>query len=408
MTKQSLPAVSDVTADTLESFKTQDKIVVVAYFAADDKTSNTTFTEVAGKLRDNYLFGAVNDAAVAKEEGVSQPSIVLYKTFDEGKNTFTEKFDVEAITKFAKSAATPLIGEVAPETYQGYMDSGLPLAYIFAETPEERKEFADDLKSIAEAHKGTLNFATIDAKAFGAHGSNLNLEADKWPAFAIQDVKKNLKFPYSQDKKITAKDIKQFVADFVSGKLDPSIKSEPIPEKQEGPVQIVVAHNYKDVVIDNDKDVLLEFYAPWCGHCKSLAPKYDELAAMYTGNEDFNKKVTIAKVDATANDVPDEIQGFPTIKLFPAGKKDSPIEYSGDRSIESLAAFVKENGKYGVDAYVAPAEEKPIAEEAEKVGEAAKAATEGIKESAKSVVSEAAEAVKTAVADSDEGTHDEL
>jgi hypothetical protein len=48
----------------------------------------------------------------------------------------------------------------------------------------------------------------------------------------------------------------------------PSIKSEPIPETQEGPVTVVVAHNYKDVVLDDDKDVLIEFYAPWV--CSTL------------------------------------------------------------------------------------------------------------------------------------------
>ena len=121
MTKQSLPAVSTLTAETLEEFKTADKVVLVAFFAADDKASNSTYNEVASTLRDDYLFGATNDAALAKAAGVKQPAIVLYKTFDEGKNTFEEKFDKEAITKFAKTSATPLIGEVGPETYAGYM-----------------------------------------------------------------------------------------------------------------------------------------------------------------------------------------------------------------------------------------------------------------------------------------------
>ena len=121
-------------------------------------------------------------------------------------------------------------------------------------------------------------------------------------------------------------------------------------------------------------------------------------------------QVTIAKVDATANDVPDEIQGFPTIKLFPAGGKEEPITYSGSRTIEDLAEFIKENGKYKVDAYEGKNEtgddtEAPLAEG---MGEAARAATE----TAKSAASEATEAVKTAVKDTDEADdgaeHDEL
>ncbi len=126
MTKQALPAVSVLTSETLEEFKTSDKVVVVGYFAADDKTSNTTFAEAAETMRDNYLFGATSDAALAEGEGVKQPAIVLYKSFDEGKDVFEEKFDKEAISKFAKTAAIPLVGEVGPETYAGYMGVGCP------------------------------------------------------------------------------------------------------------------------------------------------------------------------------------------------------------------------------------------------------------------------------------------
>jgi protein disulfide-isomerase A1 len=120
-----------------------------------------------------------------------------------------------------------------------------------------------------------------------------------------------------------------------------------------------------------------------------LAPKYEELANLYADPE-FASKVTVAKIDATANDIPDAIQGFPTIKLFPAGAKDSPIEYAGSRTVEDLATFIKEKGKYQVDALSA----------------AAKKPEEGGDVTAASVPSETESAVPSASGDDRE--HDEL
>lgn len=126
-----------------------------------------------------------------------------------------------------------------------------------------------ELKPIAEKHKGKINLATIDAKAFGQHAQNLNLDVGKWPAFAIQETVKNQKFPMDQSSTLSAKTVGKFVDDFLSGKVEASIKSEPIPETQDNPVTVVVAHTYKDIVLNDKKDVLIEFYAPWCGHCKA-------------------------------------------------------------------------------------------------------------------------------------------
>ena len=107
-------------------------------------------------------------------------------------------------------------------------------------------------------------------------------------------------------------------------------------------------------------DIVVPVFAPWCGHCKALAPKYEDLAALYQDSE-FKDKVVIAKVDATANDVPDEIQGFPTIKLYPAGAKSEPVNYSGSRTVEDLVQFVKENGKYKAEVSEKQEEETPVA-----------------------------------------------
>merc|ERR1711864_9980 len=126
------------------------------------------------------------------------------------------------------------------------------------------------------------------------------------------DTVNNKKYPYDQELEITAETIGKFVAEFVEGKVEPSIKSEPIPETQEGPVQIVVAKNYDDIVLDDKKDVLIEFYAPWCGHCKALAPKYAKAACMLAEKE---AKIVLAKLDATEEgSVAEkfEVRGSPT------------------------------------------------------------------------------------------------
>lgn len=57
--------------------------------------------------------------------------------------------------------------------------------------------------------------------------------------------------------------------------------------------------NFEEIVKNSDKDVLVEFYAPWCGHCKALAPKYDELALRVNRN----KNLVIAKIDSTKNEI---------------------------------------------------------------------------------------------------------
>lgn len=119
------------------------------------------------------------------------------------------------------------------------------------------------------------------------------------------------------------------------------MKSAPIPKKNDGPVTVVVGNTFDKIVKDESKDVLIEFYAPWCGHCKSLEPIYKKLGQKYKSE----KNLIIAKIDGTANDSPPEFktEGFPTIYFAPAGKKSSPIKYEADRTLEGFTKFLEAN-----------------------------------------------------------------
>lgn len=97
--------------------------------------------------------------------------------------------------------------------------------------------------------------------------------------------------------------------------------------------------NFDSVVLKSGRPAMVEFFAPWCGHCKTLAPVYEELGQAFAFAED---KVTIGKVDADEHrDLGKKygVQGFPTLKWFD-GKSNKPVEYNGGRDLESLSAFI--------------------------------------------------------------------
>ncbi|CAD6506076.1 BgTH12-07007 [Blumeria graminis f. sp. triticale] len=111
-----------------------------------------------------------------------------------------------------------------------------------------------------------------------------------------------------------------------------------------------------DEVIFSGKPALVEFFAPWCGHCKALAPVWEELA------QDFafaKESIIVAKVDADAEKSLGKrfkIQGFPSIRFFD-GKTENPEEYTGNRDLESLTEYItKKTGIRAKKPKTAPSE----------------------------------------------------
>ncbi|CAN6326756.1 unnamed protein product [Urochloa humidicola] len=126
------------------------------------------------------------------------------------------------------------------------------------------------------------------------------------------------------------------LAEFVNSEAGTNVKIAAVPSS----VVVLTPETFDSIVLDETKDVLVEFYAPWCGHCKHLAPVYEELASVFKQDEG----VVIANLDADKHtDLAEKygVSGFPTLKFFPKGNKAGE-DYDGGRDLDDFVKFINE------------------------------------------------------------------
>lgn len=355
----------------MSEFTKSDDVVLVGYFqpgSAEEKE----FAKVAEKFRNDYSFGSIK-----------APSVVMFKKFDEGFAAFDGKVTEESLSNFIQSESVPLMAEIGPENYMKYFESKLPLAYFFYGDDEQRNKFGPMIESAIKEFKGKINAVYIKASQFGQHADSLNLKKE-WPGFVVHSMEKDLKYPF-EGKEITKEAINKFVGGVLSGEIKASFKSEPIPEKDEGPVKVIVHDNFDKTVFESKKDVLVEFYAPWCGACKNLAPIYDKLAAKYAKLKGGDSLI-VAKMNAVANDLPEslnfELRAYPTIKFFKAGSKE-PVEYEGDHSLKAFIDFLNQHSTKLNNVQLEKAEQEEEEARVQKVKEAREKAQKEAEEAKK-------------------------
>ncbi|XP_043691074.1 protein disulfide isomerase-like 2-3 [Telopea speciosissima] len=100
------------------------------------------------------------------------------------------------------------------------------------------------------------------------------------------------------------------------------------------PVFQLTPSNFESKVLNSNRVVLVEFFAPWCGHCQALTPIWEKAATVLKG------VATVAALDADAHkSLAQEygIRGFPTIKVFVPGKP--PVDYQGARDVKPIVEF---------------------------------------------------------------------
>ncbi|XP_076328847.1 protein disulfide-isomerase 2-like isoform X2 [Tachypleus tridentatus] len=344
------PAKELSTAEDATLFKESAHVVVVGFFQDQEADDAKVFLEVADEI-DDYPFAITSSKKVYKQLDVESDGVVLFKKFDEGRNAFEDEITIKSLKKFVKANSLPLVIEFDSENAQKIFDGDIKthiFLFISKSSPEYTK-LVEDYNSAAGVYKKKVKFVVVDTEKEDHERivEFFGLKKEDMPAVQIIQLKDDVKKFKPETKEISLKTIHSFLEGVFDGRLKEHLLSEDVPEDwDKHPVKVLVSKNFESVAFDKSKDVLVEFFAPWCGHCQHLAPIYGELGEKYKEND----AIVIAKMDSTRNELEHtKISSFPTIKLYKKGTNEA-IEYNGELTLDGITKFLETNGEYGKDA----------------------------------------------------------
>jgi len=338
------------TAAAAKKFLDTSDIAVIGYFKNDESYLKKAHMKAADALPDVKFAHTLADE-VKEEMKVSESKVVLYRPKrlqSKFEDHIVECTDSAKLKDCLEEAAIGLAGERTQDNAEVFKKP-LFVAYFNIDYVKDTKGTNYWRNRVMKVGKKIQDegekafFAISNSEAMSRELEECGLEAGNKPVVCAWDSKGK---KYKMAESFGMDTFEQFIRDVLAGKVEVHLKSEPIPETNPDFVKTVVAKNFDDVVNDETKDVLIEFYAPWCGHCKSLAPKYEELAEKLKDEP----SVVIAKMDATANDVPPQydVRGFPTIYFAPKGSKDSPKRYEGGREVDDFVKYLARESTDGL------------------------------------------------------------
>ena len=342
MRKKTGPATKLIqSTEDIDKLK-KDNDVVLIYFG-NNKNELDEYTKVARKNED-FPFANVENEEIAKKLGIKMGTVVMFRNFEEPQKELSGSLTSKKIEEFIDSFSSPKVMGFDEKAAQIIFGKAIPAIILYCDKNSDKwDEYRKLMETISDKIGGKLKVVQTDIKEGMASrlAEYIGVKESDLPSVRIADTRIDLK-KYNMEGEINEKNILKFIEDWENNKLKPHLKSAEEPKENKGDVFVVVGKTYEKEVINNDKDVMLLFYAPWCGHCKALHPKYEEVAKKL---KEKNPKLLLAKIDATENEVENiNISGFPTVKFYPGNKKNkAPIDYNGDRSVNDMIKFIKTN-----------------------------------------------------------------
>ncbi|KAM4031051.1 protein disulfide-isomerase [Anomaloglossus baeobatrachus] len=325
-------------------------VAVIGFFKDAECDLAKAFLQAAESV-DDVPFGITSSDAAFSKYDVEKDNIVLFKKFDEGRNNYEGEATKEQVLNFIKSNQLPLVIEfteqTAPKIFGGEIKTHILL--FLPKSASDYQDKLDNFKKAATSFKGKILFIFIDSD----HTDNqrilefFGLKKEECPAVRLITLEEEMTKYKPETDDLSADKIKDFCERFLDGKVKPHLMSQDVPEDwDKNPVKVLVGKNFEEVAFDEEKSVFIEFYAPWCGHCKQLAPIWDQLGEKFKDN----KNIVIAKMDSTANEIEAvKIHSFPTLKYFPAGTDKKVVDYNGERTLDGFSNFLTSGGQDGAE-----------------------------------------------------------
>ncbi|VDN04299.1 unnamed protein product [Thelazia callipaeda] len=358
MTQEAEPALKKVaTVKEAQRFMLKNDVTIIGFFADESEIILDALSD-AGKpeiTRNDLNIAVCLEKDVAQHFQINEDKIVIFfpeiywSKYEPNQIVYEKKAGTaEDLVTFFQENSTPLVGHRTRKNVASRYTT-FPLVVIYynvdfsLEYREGTQYWRKKVLDFANKYKeNKYRFAISDENEFADELAEVGLGDSGLEHNVLAFGYDGKKYPMSPDEFDNGleENLFAFMKKLVSGKIKPFIKSAPLPKNDKGPVKTVVASNFAQIVFDETKDVMVQFYAPSCGHCKAFEPKYRELATKLKREE---PNLLLVKIDAIANDAPDNyvVNSFPTIYFVPANKKEQPIKYEGDRDLDDLTKFMK-------------------------------------------------------------------
>ncbi|NP_001011281.1 protein disulfide-isomerase A2 precursor [Xenopus tropicalis] len=354
--------------ESAEKFTSSQESPVIGFFKNPEDADIKIFYEAA-ELNEDFTFALAHDAKLFEKFGVTEDTVIFFKNSEEKPEFKVDEdlgLDKDELSKFLKINNIDLVTEYSAETSDKIFAAQIPnhLLLFINKTEDSQLALLEHFRKAATHFKGKILFVFIDSDGgFSSVLEYFGLKSSDVPTLRFINLESVKKYAFDAPE-ITEDTIQTFCRTVLEGNVKQNLMSEEIPaDWDKNPVKVLVGKNFEEVAYDESKSVFVEFYAPWCSHCKELEPVWEELGEKYKDHE----SVIIAKMDATANEIDGlRVRGFPNLRFFPAGPGRKMIEYTKERTVELFSAFIDSGGvlpEEQVEKDAEAEESKEVAEE---------------------------------------------